>query len=225
MYTNNVKDISNVGKGFDRITFFYDAMSRIASFNCINKSQVAFLPQLSTQATCLILGGGTGYFLQKLLEENKTIQITYVDASEKMIEYAQKRIAKGLPDALHRITFTCKRVEDFEFDRYNVIVCNYFLDLFDDVYVGELILRFKKHMNRNALLYITDFTIPEKGFMHWSTKAGLNLLYLFFSRATFLTTQHLPNIESIVLQHNFVLRQSVSYFKGVLKCRLYKQSD
>jgi len=217
------REDSSSANGFDRITFIYDAMAQVLSFNRINKSQLAFLSQLSTQSTCLILGGGTGYFLQKLLEQNKTIQITYVDASAKMIAAAKKRITKTLPNELHRVHFICKDVAAVAFDIYDVIVCNYFLDVFDDAYVNRLLEQFKKHLNAERLLYITDFTISAaKGLMQWSTKAGLKMLYRFFKWTTALPANQLPNIETIVLQHNFVLLQSETFFKGVLKCSLYK---
>ena len=215
-------EASSVGKGFDRIAFLYDEIAQIASFNQINKSQLAFLSHLSTQSTCLILGGGTGYFLQKLLEENKTIHVTYVDASVKMIASAQKRITKNLPNELHRVIFINACVEDFIFENYDLIICNYFLDLFDDAYVTLLIERFKQHLKKDGLLYITDFSIPEKGFMHWSAKVGLKILYLFFKWTTNLPTQNLPAIDAIVKQKGFYILSVKSFLKGILKCTVYK---
>ena len=221
----NYMHTSSVSKGFDRIAFIYDGMVRIASFNQINKSQLAFLSHLSTQSTCLILGGGTGYFLQKLLEENKTIHVTYIDASVKMIESAQKRINKNIPNELHRVTFINERVEDFTFNNFDIIICNYFLDLFDDAYVTFLIERFKQHLNKDGLLYVTDFSIPEKGLMHWSTKVGLKILYWFFKCVTGLSADKLPHIESIVLQEKFRLLYTTSFFKGALRSSLYKRAS
>ncbi|WP_018344447.1 class I SAM-dependent methyltransferase [Cytophaga aurantiaca] len=211
-----------MNKGYDRIAPIYDAIAGIFSFNQINKSQLAFLSHLSNQATCLILGGGTGYFLQKILEENKTIQVTYVEASVKMIESAQKRIAANLPNELHRIIFIHEGAECFSFEKYDIIVCNYFLDLFDDMYVTFLVGRFKQHLNNNGLLYITDFSIPEKGLMHWSTKAGVKVLYKFFKWTTNLQTQKLPAIDTVVRGKGFYVLETKEFFKGILKCTLYK---
>lgn len=220
---NNKNDVA--AAGFDRIVFLYDVLARIASFNQINKSQLAFLSHLSTQSTCLILGGGTGYFLQKLLEENKTIHVTYVDASVKMIEAAQNRIAKKLPNELDRVIFICRSIEDFTFSNYDLIVCNYFLDLFDDAHVTSFVEKFKQCLNKDGILYITDFSIPGNGFMSLSSKVGLRMLYWFFGLITSLSTQHLPNIESIALQQNFVVQQSATFLKGVLICSFYKRQD
>ncbi len=208
---------------FDRITFIYDALAHVTSVGQINKSQLAFLSDLSTQSTCLILGGGTGYFLQKLLEQNKTVNITYVDASQKMISHAQKRIAKKMPDELHRIHFICESVEAFDFSTYDIIVCNYFLDLFEQTYVNILAEKFKAILNKEGILYITDFTIPEKkGFIQWSAKKGLKLLYWFFKRTASLSNNHLADIQSIVLQQGFVPLHSKHFFKGILRCSLYR---
>jgi|GEM_PF-1585827 ubiquinone/menaquinone biosynthesis C-methylase UbiE len=215
---------SNTASGFDRITFIYDVMTRLLSFNRINKSQLAFLSQLSTQQTCLILGGGTGYFLQKLLEQNKTIHIIYVDASAKMISAAQQRIAKELPEVVQRVTFICNGVEEFVFGKYDIIVCNYFLDVFDEMYADLLIQKFQHALSEEGLLYITDFTVPDKkGIIQWCTKAGLKVLYLFFKWVTSLPAKHLPPIESLLFKNNFMLFKSATFFKGVLKCSLYKQ--
>lgn len=213
---------NTVGKGFDRITAVYDVLTRFASFNQINKSQLAFLSQLSTQSSCLILGGGTGYFLQELLETNATIHITYVDASEKMIAYSKKRIAKVLPNALHRVDFVCTRVEDISFETYDCIVCNYFLDLFEDAEVDALIQTFKIHMNKNALLYVTDFSIPETKLLAWTTKIGLKILYAFFKWTTYLPTKQLPSIQKIINQNGFDCVNSKLFLKGILYCAVYK---
>lgn len=221
MSKNQLKN-NNVGRGFDRITFFYDAMTCITSFNYINKSQLAFLSKLSTQSTCLILGGGTGYFLQKLVEENKTIHVTYVDVSEKMIEYAQKRIKKNIPDALHRVTFICKDIEAFECANYDSIVCNYFLDLFDDRSIARFIQLYKKQLNQNGILYITDFSMPEDKIVAWTTKIGLKVLYKFFKWTTQLATKELSDIDTIISDAGFNAVHSKSFLKGILKCVVYK---
>ncbi|PKB15284.1 class I SAM-dependent methyltransferase [Flavobacterium sp. 5] len=215
-----------VGKGFDRITVVYDAVVCISSFNRINKSQLAFLSHLSTQKMGLILGGGTGYFLQKVLDKNEQIHITYVDASAKMIEYARKRIKKNRPNALHRVTFICSGVEDLEWQNYDLIVCNYILDLFDNAYVQVLAEKFKKHLTTKGLLYVTDFHIAEtNGFMKWGTQTGLKVLYTLFRWTTQLQTKQLPETERLLKEQRFVITQSEYFLNGILACHLYKRTD
>lgn len=210
--------------GFDRIAFLYDSIARIASFNGINKSQLAFLSHLTEKSTCLILGGGTGHFLQKLVAQNKLIKVTYVEASSKMIALAQKRIRKNNAEALDRITFICMHAEYFKFENYDSIVCNYFLDLFDEMDVHVWIKKFKTHLKKDGLLYITDFSMPAaKGFIQWSTKVGLKILYLLFRWTTSLSNTRLPDIESIVMAHRFVPLHTAGFFKGILRCNLYRK--
>lgn len=218
---NNNKNLA--GKGFDRITSFYDVMACVFSFNRINISQLAFLSHLSTQKTALLLGGGTGHFLQKLLEQNKDIHITYVEVSGKMLYYAKKRIKKNKPDALHRVTFVCADVEDLEWERYDLIVCNYFLDLFDNSFVEVLSKKFKDSLTPQGLLYVTDFNIPEtNGLLKWSTETGLKVLYSFFRWTTQLDTKQLPDIEQLLKEQHFYVSNSKVYLGGILMCRLYR---
>lgn len=211
------------GEGFDRIASIYDAVAGIASFNQINKSQLAFIANLSTQASCLIIGGGTGYFLQKLLEINTTIQVTYIEASAKMLALAQKRIERNIPDAAARVTFVCMRVENAPLNSYDVIVCNYFLDLFDEVHVNKLVSALKKQLNPQGLLYITDFHIPETNrFLKWGTQLGLAILYTLFRFGTKISATRLPQTEQILQDHGFSILVSEKYLRGILMCSLYK---
>lgn len=198
-------------------------MAYVFSFNSINKSQLAFLSHLVTQKTALIIGGGTGYFLQKLLIQNAGIHITYVDVSAKMIAYSRKRIEENCPKDLDRVNFICAAVEDLDYKTYDVIVCNYILDLFDNAAVKVLAEKFKKNLNPEGLLYVTDFHIaPSKGFLKWSTEMGLKILYAFFRYTTELKTKELPKTDSILKEQGFFILESKSYLSGILMCRLYK---
>jgi ubiquinone/menaquinone biosynthesis C-methylase UbiE len=218
--SNNSNHIS--GKGYDRITSVYDIIACVFSFNKINKSQLALLSHLDNQKTALILGGGTGYFLHKMLEQNKTIQITYVDVSAKMIAHSKKRIEKNCPNTLNRVTFICKAIEDLDWQTYDVIVCNYILDLFDDAGVQPLAKKFHQHLNPQGLLYVTDFQIPEtNALLKWFTKTGLKILSTFFRYTTELRTKQLPEIDKLLKEQGFSVLDSKSYLSGILMCRIY----
>ncbi|MGN6646476.1 MAG: class I SAM-dependent methyltransferase [Cytophaga sp.] len=214
---------NNVGKGFDRITFFYDAITYITSCNQINKSQLAFIEKLSTQSTGLVVGGGTGYFLQQLLQTNKTIHVTYVDASAKMIAYARNRMLTQLPEALQRVTFVCKPVEELEPGVYDVIVCNYFLDLFDDAHVDTLITSFNRQLSKDALLYVTDFSIPGNCILRLCARVGLKVLYYFFRKITYLPARQLPSIDRLIKRHGFIVTSTKLFLQGILTCTVYKK--
>lgn len=219
--TNNKK---SVGKGFDRIAFFYDKMAAFASFNQINKSQFAFISQISTQSTCLILGGGTGYFLQRLLATHKTIQITYVDASEKMIEYSKRRILKHQPEDLHRISFVCADVADFKFETYDVIVCNYFLDLFEEKFIQILLMQFHTALSEGGILYVTDFVLyTSQSVQSYVSKINLWVLFHFFSFATNLQTKKLVDLEQQILLTRFKITIRKKFLGGMLQSIILKK--
>lgn len=212
------------GKGFDSITGIYDFMACVFSFNQINKSQLVFLPYLSTQKTALLLGGGSGYFLQKLLEQNSSIQISYVEISPKMIFQSQKRIKKNCPNEFHRVTFICQAAEEFEWQKYDVIVCNYFFDLFETDYLKRIFQKIKANLNPDGFLYVTDFNIPKSNsFLKWCTHTGLKILYTFFRWTTNLQTKQLTEVEKLLKEQGGSVLHSKSFLSGVLLCLLYQQ--
>lgn len=218
-----VKNKNAYENNYDSITVVYDSLVRFFSLNRINKSQEAFLSHLSTQKTALIIGGGTGCFLQQLLEQNSEINITYVDISAKMIDFATKRIATNSATDLERVTFICERIQDFEWQSYDVIVCNYILDLFDEELVNDLVIKFRKNLTMKGLLYVTDFSISEKNvFMKYGTQIGLTILYTFFRWITDLQTSRLANSDQIIKSKDFKVLDSKEFLNGILQCRLYK---
>jgi tRNA (cmo5U34)-methyltransferase len=224
VYNKQPNNIKSVGKGFDRIAFFYDQMASIASFNHINKSQLAFISHISTQSTCLILGGGTGYFLQKLLEVNKSIQITYVDASEKMIEYSKERILRNVPTDLNRVAFVCTAVADFRFETYDVIVCNYFFDLFEENVVQGLLQQCYAALSNTGILYVTDFVLhTTQSMKSYISQISLWLLFHFFSWATYLQTKKLVDMERVILLNKFERIIQKKFFGGLLQSNIFKK--
>lgn len=226
MFNKQSNNSRSVGKGFDRIAFFYDKMAAIASFNQINKSQLTFISHLSTQSHCLILGGGTGDFLQQLLIINKSVKITYVDASEKMIEYSKQRILKYLPADLNRVDFICADVADFKFETYDVIVCNYFLDLFEDEIVQGLLQQFYSALSPDGILYVTDFVLyTSQSLQSYISKINLWVLFHFFRLATYLKTKRLVDVEQQILLNKFKRIIRKKFLGGMLQSIIFQKMN
>jgi tRNA (cmo5U34)-methyltransferase len=222
-FTNNNR--AKAQRGYNRIAVFYDLAARIFFFNKINKSQVTLLPFLTDFKSCLILGGGSGYFLQQILSQHKTARFVYVDLSDRMIQMAQKRIKRNFPEQLHRIEFRCASVEDVKNESFDLIVCNYFLDLFPNVEADLLLKRFYSEiLSSNGYVYFTDFAIPES---HWIMKkmaeALLKMLYYIFRIATFIRSTQLPDFPYLFKKNNFELFHETSFSGGIMTSAIYKK--
>ena len=222
-FTNNNR--AKAQRGYNRIAVFYDLAARIFFFNKINKSQVALLPFLPDFKSCLILGGGSGYFLQQILSQHKTARFVYVDLSDQMIQMAKNRIKRRFPEELHRIEFRCASVEDVKNESFDLIVCNYFLDLFPDVEVDLLLKRFYlETLNTKGYLYFTDFAIPES---HWvvkkMTEVLLKMLYYIFRITTSIRSTQLPDFSLLFKKNNFDVLHADSFSGGIMISAIYKK--
>jgi tRNA (cmo5U34)-methyltransferase len=222
-FTNNNR--VKAQHGYNRIAVFYDLAARIFFFNRINKSQVTLVPFLPDFNSCLILGGGSGYFLQQILSQHKTARFVYVDLSDQMIQMAKNRIKRKLPEEFHRIEFRCASVEDIKNKSFDLIVCNYFLDLFTDEEVDLLLERFySETLSSKGYVYFTDFVIPES---HWMMKkmaeALLKVLYYIFRITTSIRSTQLPDFPLLFKKNNFDVLHIDSFSGGIMISAIYKK--
>ncbi|MBC7451921.1 MAG: class I SAM-dependent methyltransferase [Cytophagales bacterium] len=219
----NIKYV-NVRKGYNRLARVYDLLASIFFFNRINKSQTALLPYVPDFERCLIIGGGSGYFLEKLLSQKSMGRIIYIDLSDVMIEKAQRRIAERMPLELHRIEFRCTSFDDNWNESFDLTVFNFFLDQFPEKVVAEILEKCNANLTNRGLLYITDFAIPVSNkFFNGLSKSLLKLLYRFFKMTTAIEADTLPDLPFLLSTNQFECIQSVSFWHGIMVSSLYQK--
>ena len=134
--------------GYDHIAPYYDALKRLVFGRSLENSQLVYLNYIKSSDHVLILGGGTGLVLDHLDQ----IQIEYVELSGEMIRLASLRKCASHVN-FHQIKF-----EAFESDqKYDVVVANYFLDLFTDDDLPAIINKIKSLMRSEGILLVSDF--------------------------------------------------------------------
>ena len=123
--------------GFDAITPVYDWLARFVFGKSIRNAQLKFLNKIPGGSNILILGGGTGWLLSKLLEVNPTCTVWYIEASQKMLKRAQKEVHVPPTTSVYYIHGT---EEDIPLGmKYNVVIANFFFDLFSPSSLQTLI--------------------------------------------------------------------------------------
>lgn len=214
---------SNIRKGYNRLAFCYDALAYLFFFNRIVRSQTALIPHLSTVRNCLIIGGGSGIFLEQFLLEHSEAKIVYIDLSDKMIEKARKRIQDKIPFALSQIEFRCIPFEHLQDGCFDVIVLNYFLDLFPESEVDRILKKCSAYLQSNGNLYVSDFSIPETKLFKDLAMILLKLLYTFFKITTSIETNALPAFVKLLNNNQFYCIHSVQFWKGIMFSGIYKK--
>ena len=81
-----------MANNYDNAAWFYDGLSRLVFGKAIVNAQVYLLPYIQPASKILIVGGGTGWILEKVTALHPaTLKITYIEVSAKMMAISAKR--------------------------------------------------------------------------------------------------------------------------------------
>jgi ubiquinone/menaquinone biosynthesis C-methylase UbiE len=173
---------NKLAAGFDRLAPVYDLLARIAIGREIRRSQLPFLNFLSKRHKLLILGWGTGWILPPLRKVNPLLRIDYVDISGGMIERARRTVNED-----SRVQFIVGAVENIPDTGYDCVITNFYLDLFDERNLENVIEHIKNSLQADALWIVTDFVCETK-WHEWMVA----IMYRFFRWVTGILTVKLP---------------------------------
>lgn len=209
--------MSNTLDRFNWLAKHYDFLSRIVFGKTLHQSQLYFLRSIPPGCTILIMGGGTGEMLRFLLEINPTCQVWYVEASSKMIFIAGKKIPK---DGLDRISFIHgieKSLPDQIF--FDVIITNFFLDLYPDAGVVNICKGLYQKLNKDALWFVSDFVDGGK----WWHRFILWTMYRFFVLTCKIEGSKLPSWEKQLGSIGLAEMKFKLFYGGFIKSIVYKK--
>ena len=170
----------------------------------------------------LIAGGGTGWYLEELLKVNKVKKVLYIESSSEMMMLSQKRIEGINHDA--ELEFINSPIEEVTInEKFDVIITNYFLDLFKEAQLKIMVAKLYIHLEKNGLWLISDFKINQNPFHKIWQKCLLKIMYLFFKFTSRVEANHLSDfrffIEALKLKKN----NSEEFFYGMIESVIYKK--
>jgi 2-polyprenyl-3-methyl-5-hydroxy-6-metoxy-1,4-benzoquinol methylase len=195
---------------FDRLAGSYDSLARLVFGKSIINAQVSHFSKIPERSRVLIIGGGTGSILEYLPPGIKSID--YVEPSSKMIAKSKSRETTG------NINFTQCRIEDFKSqEQYDVIITNFFLDLYDEESLSTLIPKLQNRLKRKGLWIVTDFYGKQK---IWQSLL-LRVMYRFFRLTSGLYNQQLPDWKQILSRSGLVPLSEIYFYRGFIHAICY----
>ena len=233
-FSNN--DRSEVNN-FDRIAPIYDLLAKLVFGNALKRAQTEFLHLIQPNSKVLVLGGGTGWIIQEILNREKSVEIFYLEKSQKMIEIAQQKVRE---EDLSKIRFiwsdieswnsndvlvgenTNKGKEDREsYQKYDAILCNFFLDVFEEEKLKRIVLpKIKGLLSDTGVLLASDFQNTSGAHSFWQ-KPLLWVMHQFFGIFCGLESQKLSDIPDLLEEADFKPEDEKAYFGGVVFSRMY----
>ncbi|MFZ1808058.1 MAG: class I SAM-dependent methyltransferase [Cyclobacteriaceae bacterium] len=170
------------------------------------KAQECNLEAISDNSDVLVLGGGTGNFLNKLLSRNNGCRIWYVEASQKMIERAKKNL-----NFTDRIIFIHGTHENLPEQKFDVVITHFFVDLFTEQELRAVSHQIHNHLKKEGQWLVADFVNRK----YWH-RVLLKLMYLFFNLMGSLDLKELPDWNNIIQAKYFEKASESTFYKDFI---------
>lgn len=215
--------MNNVARGFNRLAPIYDSLARLVYGNSLRKAQTAFLEKLPKNAKILVLGGGSGWFLEQLILKAQPLEVSYLEISSKMIEQSKARIQKNLKDvSISRIQFIEADFEQVTIEgEFDAICTHCFLDLFGPAKLGSIMQKLKTLMKSGGIWYFSDFQHAGTQPMRWISKQLISLMYFFFRLNCQIDAKQLPAFESEFAKLKLIKKEEAAFYGGMIVARIY----
>uniref|UniRef100_UPI00404AB701 class I SAM-dependent methyltransferase n=1 Tax=Fulvivirga sp. TaxID=1931237 RepID=UPI00404AB701 len=193
---------------FNSLAWIYDFLARLVFGSKWNKVQTSFVPPIQTKTKILVLGGGTGAFLEYLEPYH---HVTYLDLSEKMIEKAKQRKTVAQVDFANADFLNWETTKKFD-----AVVCPFFLDSFGQLEVEIIVEKIKNLLLDDGVLIVLDF---QKG--TWIQNVVMNVMHLFFKVFANLKSTRLLDLHALVLRASFEEQSVQNFYGNWIACRQY----
>jgi tRNA (cmo5U34)-methyltransferase len=199
---------------YDRIAPFYDSLANVVFGKSIRRAQTKFLGRIPSGARVLILGGGTGWLLEDLFDEQSDLAVCYVETSSAMINRAKKR---KLPSNAS-VEFIHGTLDDVCCEkRFDVVIMNFFLDQFDDKEVDDILTKLDGYLEEGAFAYVTDFVNDGK---FWKTSI-LRVMYFFFNVIGALSISSLVDWNRKMQERSYRAEIDHFFYQHFIRCVVY----
>ncbi len=198
---------------FDRVAPFYDGLARLVFGNALEQAQLAYLHHLEPKSRLLVLGGGTGWILERLLEAQPELQIDYVEASKKMMDQSRGRSFKRKINFIHGTQADVPGVE------YDAIITHFFLDVFSPKELAKVMGQLEGLLKPDGLWLCADFRRTDKAYHQFL----LWLMHRFFKVMSRLQASQIQDFH-VLLTEEGLQPEAISYWKkGLIFSSCYRK--
>ncbi|HEY0742890.1 MAG TPA: class I SAM-dependent methyltransferase [Chryseosolibacter sp.] len=197
---------------FNWIARSYDRLVNIVFGQTLNNAQMHFMNEIGPTDSVLIIGGGTGKFLRDLLKMKSEIRIVYVEASSEMINLAKQQIGNA-----SNMSFIHGTEENIPAQLFDVVITNFFLDLFTDDKLGKVIKTVSAHLRVGGKWFVSDFEKTGK----LSHRILLSLMYLFFHVTGSIDAKRLTDWRPLFESENLILEKQQSVRDGFVSASVF----
>lgn len=201
-----------MANNFDWIAPVYDSLSRIVFGRRLQRAQTLFLDQISSGASVLLLGGGTGELLVAILTQQPDCHVTYLEPSARMVALATRRVLRLARPA--GVTFRVGDETTLHSDeQFDVIITPFVLDLFtEETLQNSLVPRLRQTLKPGGIWLVTDFVNTDV----WWQQALLWSMIHFFRLTTGIEARRLADWQQLLSRAGLTRQRQKSVVWGMV---------
>lgn len=202
--------------GFDRIAWAYDFLAGTVFGRAMERSQVTYLSEIQPGSRVLILGGGTGWIIARLLSIRPDCEVTYIDASGRMIGKARRRLIE--PAKVRLIHGTEDDIPPGS--TFDVVITHFYLDMFPKNHLAHLVGKIGGFIPGRTQWIATDFVGNEK---FWQ-RIMLLVMYKFFHLTAGIQSNSLPDWNRSLREAGWVKSESRFFYSRFIESAVYRRN-
>lgn len=201
---------------YDLIARIYDPLSRLVFGRTLMRAQEVLLPCIPPGSRILIVGGGTGWVLERISAiYPQGLVIDYVEPSARMMELSRQRSCCENVVRFHQVP-----IEQFTSEeRYGIVITPFLFDNFSQDHARRVFDHISAMQDRASLWLYTDYHITA--YSPFWQRILLWIMYLFFRIVTGVESRRMPEMEPLFARgHEPAF--SKSFYTGFIVSTAYR---
>jgi len=208
-----------VGNNYDKIANYYDRIHHLFYGQSEIHAQVELLDYVRPGDRLLILGGGTGWILDKIGAIFPSgLRITYVESSARMMELTKTR--KWGQNEVELVTST---VEEWKGDMvYDCVLTGLFFDNFQDAHAAAIVRQVSPYLKNGGYWLESDFYYPRRRGKLWQAI----LLYSMYISARLICgveARRLPDMDRIFTEEGYRVLYTTFHYQRFIRSVVYRK--
>jgi ubiquinone/menaquinone biosynthesis C-methylase UbiE len=206
----------------------YDRLASLVFGQHLRRAQVCFLDRISPHSRVLVLGGGSGWILEEILQASCPAYICYIDTSAEMIRLAEKKW-QSLP-AGQRKKASIQFVHGSEMAipqgaEFDTILTFFVLDCYSTAACQPMMKTLSGRLKKDGSWLFADFRVDR----HWHKKIWqlplISLMYLFFRLSCGLRANRLPDFDRLFASHGMRQTEIRYFLSAFIQSSVYRPID
>ncbi|MHB8137459.1 MAG: class I SAM-dependent methyltransferase [Smithellaceae bacterium] len=212
---------NKMGKSNDKYRIVgpvYDFLSNLYSGRSIHHCKIAMINKDNIKKGDRILFAGVGHGLDAVHAAELGANVTVVDLSETMLNHFRQNLKQKNPKLKIRQVHS-DIMELNEFQKYDMVVANFFLNVFDREMMAKVLEQLVRLGKPGAKIVVGDFSYPSGNIVSRAFKViywyGAVLFFWLFARNA---VHNIYNYPEFMERVGLVIKEKKYYKLGIVNC-------